>query len=85
MLRERGYTPAQIAAVLEYAEETYYDDSAYEFSDTLRIAREDNDAERAEYEEIERGGCCGSHDAEIEVVEPDGSKSTILFGFNYGH
>ena len=82
---ERGYTRAQIEAVLNRAETTYFDSDAYEYADNVRIARQDNEEECLLFSELEENGCCGCYDEEIQVTEPDGSTSTILFGFNYGH
>jgi len=52
--------------------------------DRRRIAFSNDPASLAAYEEIRRGGCCGSTDERFTYTR-DGVTFDVLIGFNYGH
>lgn len=49
--------------------------------DNFRVALKRNSSQRRRYRNVQKRGCCGSHD--FEAVGPDGE--TYLLGYNYGH
>lgn len=57
-------------------------DGEFEFMDNYRLGRVGDAAEEAEYDEIARTGCCGSHDM---VIGPSPGGHSYRYGFNHGH
>lgn len=58
------------------------DNEDLECADSMRIAEAGDEAEEALYEEIAKGGCCGSMDTEV-FYRP--THKRIKIGCNYGH
>ena len=56
--------------------------AGFDCIDNLRLCRKGDVADEARYDEIERDGCCGSHNTEFGP-SPEGH--FYLYGFNYGH
>jgi hypothetical protein len=52
----------------------------YEYADTFRVAPQSDPIAVAAYAAVQRSGCCGALDTQVEV---DGQ--TFLVGCNYGH
>ncbi|MCC7531031.1 MAG: tetratricopeptide repeat protein [Candidatus Melainabacteria bacterium] len=86
-LIDLSLTNKQLNAVLIYLTSTYLkgDLGEYQYVDNLRVAVKSRTKQVAAYTNRAGGGCCGSEDVEIRVVEDDEKKETILVGFNFGH
>lgn len=80
MLKFEDLTLAQQEAIVAWETENDPDGYEFEYQDNHRYAILGNAQQEADYDELERGGCCGSVNTEIKVVDV-----TILYGFNYGH
>lgn len=82
-----GMTTRQLEAVLDKLKSTYLlgDDSDYPHADTLRVAVKSRREQVLIYNELKKSGCCGEEDVELEVIEDNGNKTTVMVGFNFGH
>jgi tetratricopeptide (TPR) repeat protein len=80
-------TTAQLNAVIEHLKATYLsgDEGDYPHAGDLRVAVKGHDKLVNRYQTRAAECCCGSHDHELEVWEPDGNKKTVMVGFSYGH
>ncbi len=80
-------TNKQLAAVLAHIEATYLarENGQYHEFGNLRVALKSRTKQMAAYQARVKEGCCSSQDAELEVVEADGNRDTVLVGFNFCH
>jgi hypothetical protein len=79
-LADNGWTPAQVSVAVEHLKVTWLNETEYENTDNLRLARLDDDDEMSDYQAAVEEGCCGDYDMVLDT--PDGR---ITVGFNYGH
>lgn len=56
----------------------------YENFDTERVCRVSNEKEVKVFVEADKFGCCGSFEEDWILDVPSG-KTTVRYGFNYGH
>ena len=80
-------TTAQLNAVIEHLQATYLtgDDGEYPHAGDLRVAVKGHDKLVNRYRSQAAECCCSSYDHQLEVVEQDGNKRTVMVGFSYGH
>lgn len=80
MLKFEDLTLAQQEAIVAWENDNDPDGYEFENQDNHRYAIKGNVEQEAAYDELERGGCCGSVNTEIVVGDV-----TIIYAFNYGH
>ncbi len=74
-------TPAQQLTIDRWEQENNPDGKTFDYADNHRWATKGDAEQEAEYWRIEKIGCCGSCDVELQC--DDGT--VLLYGFNYGH